>query len=185
MWNWPSLLGRIDWWNSSFVVKSRFLCKIFDWAGKIWLEGFEEFVLLQKIFLRICSKRWLFYLETTNYCWLKGCGGDHAVSVLTFYSDNPSLNPAESLNFYCDNKRLKKMGKNFKNCIFQKSWNGLCQRQWRYKRHWPHQSWFWPRPVWDPPRGSNPCSSGLGSWWASPWTRVSYSRRRNPSTSVD
>ena len=29
----------------------------------------------------------------------KGCGGDQVVSVLTFYSDDPSSNPAEVYNF--------------------------------------------------------------------------------------
>ena len=42
---------------------------------------------------------------------MKGCGGDQAVSVLTSYSDNPSFNPPERLNFYCANKRCKKISK--------------------------------------------------------------------------
>ena len=32
---------------------------------------------------------------------LQGCGGGQGVRVLAFYSDNPSLNPAEKYSFFC------------------------------------------------------------------------------------
>ena len=34
-----------------------------------------------------------------------GRGGGHVVSVLVFYSDDPSSNPAEAYSFYTKNKK--------------------------------------------------------------------------------
>ena len=33
----------------------------------------------------------------------KGMGGGQVVSILTFYSDNPSLNPADAFSFFMYN----------------------------------------------------------------------------------
>ena len=37
-----------------------------------------------------------------------GCGGDKVVSMLTFYYDDPSSNPAEAYSFFCKNLLEKK-----------------------------------------------------------------------------
>ena len=37
----------------------------------------------------------------TIIIWTRGCGGGLVVSVLAFYSDDPSSIPAEVYNFFC------------------------------------------------------------------------------------
>ena len=55
--------------------------------------------------------------ECVNFTTFQGCGGGLVVSVLAFYSDDPSSIPAEVYNFFCkivveknENKQKKRPG---------------------------------------------------------------------------
>ena len=60
----------------------------------ILLQNRKLFVLIKASFSNICHKKLPLRIFFRLNSFLDGRGGGLVVSVLAFYSDNPSLNPA-------------------------------------------------------------------------------------------
>ena len=93
---WPKEAKReVEMWQRNLVV----LCSSYlEHLIKNFFSHYSSGVLIydRRVFVRLATSVWL--VKTIDK---KCCGGGQVVSILVFYSYDPSLYPTEAYSFFC------------------------------------------------------------------------------------